>query len=168
MENYVRVTDIKTTELQKPNLGPIVYQIQGTYNGAYIMSAGTMIQLHDILIKEINIFDYKCFILSKIYSLDNIKDANIYQLIKINICDKKSNCIATASFDFVPSDNSKEISTKESRTLIEGKYQSTIYFRGKQMILQSYDNFIGNDNIITELLELLLSEEILQLLSELV
>ena len=163
-KEFIKITDLKP---HKPgnndnndlnnNIGNIdIYQVQALSNNSYasIIKVGIMANTYDVLIKKFTIFDqFNCYIISKLYSIQHIKELSkqkLIPMIKLNIC-KENNQIAYLTYNF----NSK---TDITIAKLEGNFTITIHYNNKYMILETLDAHLGNDNMMLKLTEWLLSD----------
>lgn len=177
-EEFISVTKIKSSNINQSthdkNDNPI-FQVQGNTKDAYVMNIGVMKQLHDILIKKISIPTFKCFILSRIYDMETLINANKYgiiQMIKIIICKNTddNSPVGFLCYNFHTDINIIDnISTNTTKKPIKGTFSITLHFTennsNRHINLQEYDTFCGNNNIIIDMTEWLLSDEVHKILN---
>lgn len=163
MTEYISVTKIKSTNNQDNNK---VYQVQGNCDGNLIMHVGNMKQPHDILIKEFLIPNYKCFMVSRIYDIIALTTADkhkIFQMIKIIVTDtsEHSHPAFSLCYNFQPHTNILDkISTSKSKIPVNGIFSITLHFADKYIVLRQYDTYSDNDTMMSNLIELLISDEV--------
>lgn len=166
-EEFISVTQIKSTNIQQTNK---IYQIQGIQNNGYIMNVGHMKDPHDILIKEFDIPNFKCFMVSKIYEIVTLTESdvnNLFQMIKIIICkdyDKNAK-VGMLCYNFKPKESVLDkISDQKNKILIDGIFSVTLHFADKYIVLKQYDVFPGNEHMMMHLTESLLSDDVQNLI----
>jgi hypothetical protein len=169
--NFINITQIKHNEI---NTGKPVYQVQPKKNSIIIMYVGNMSKIYDI---NISTFDtpnnFKCHMVNKIYDTESLNQQlfateSQIQLITILICINENNYpSAYLSFNFHPTKLEKEyLSTKDNIIHINGNYSISLHFNNKKVIiLDIINDFIDIDTIITNLCEVLIDEEVIDLIN---
>ena len=154
-----------------------VYQVQGieNTNTGLIIKAGVLENRHDTLIREFEILKkFKCFMVSRLYKEDElVKEHERYQMIKIIICKKDcdmNNPLAYLCFNFHPSEH--HLSTHENRIKLNGFFSITFHFMetniAKYIQLYKNEEYIGNNKMMTKLIEHLYHQNVLKVIDKLI
>ena len=169
-EKFIKISDIQTNKrnidentIHKNSID--IYQIQGIPNQslASIISVGNMVESNDILIKQFILYDdYTCYIVSKLYSIEHIKELHnhkLFQMVRMNIWDK-TKLICWLAFNFCPILTSSSSSSSSSLSLmnLEGHFSITLHYDNKYIILEELQTYCGNEIMMVKLTEYLLSE----------
>lgn len=176
MTNYINIKSLnsqqtnniydESTEDQLKNLYENcieVYQVQAIKDTSYanILKVGVMVEVNDVLIKELPLLDkYKLYLISKLYDYDRLK--NLYQaqmipMIQGNIT-YEDKPYGSVFFNFCPSES--DISTEMKK--IHGKFTITFHFQedeqNKYVELNTSETFCGNHNMMNKIVEYTLKE----------
>ena len=170
-EKFIKVTDLNINKKQCDNLDELyedcidIYQIQAIPDKPFIsiIKVGVMVEMNDILIKKFKIYDqYTCFIVSKLYSLEQIKELQnhkIFQMIRINVCNENNKVICHLAFNFCPN------TITSSFNDLEGHFSITLHYDNKYTTLEELQTYCGNENMMIKLTEWLLSDKVQSVLS---
>lgn len=190
----IHIENIKNKENDINNNSNIkkVYQLQGIQDShfCYIMEVGIINKISDILINRFNPYnkidnEIECLLVSCLHSYDTLNEFKIigqFPLIKLIVNYKnKDNLIPIAYLfiNFIYKNNNNEsiidlISTKDNKIKIDGYYSISLYYRDinknknenidNYMILKSYEQFLGNEKMIEELLFFLLDPNVYEII----
>jgi len=160
-EVYDGLTDDQLEELYEHCIE--IYQVQATLNSSNvnILKVGVMIEMHDILIKELELLDqYKIYLVSKLYDFDKLKElytAQIIPMVQGNIT-YQNEPYGSIFFNFCPSTQS----IPDELINIQGYFSITFHFKDddqhKYTELIKLDTFCGNTNMINKIVEYTLKE----------
>ncbi|QKF93632.1 hypothetical protein QKU48_gp0174 [Fadolivirus algeromassiliense] len=195
-DEFISIKDIKHNHVNEHYIdesnedeiqieGIPIYQIQSTKNSTngVIINAGIIKEPHDVLIKDVIITNYKCFIISKLYTLEQLKESEEFcrfVMMKIIIClnNKEHTPLAQLCYNFntvVHKQSNKSIldylSDNNNKKDLYGFFSITLHYtendKSKYINLDQFKNYCGPDNIITTLLKWLLDEKVKEILSKL-
>lgn len=140
-----------------------IYQVQATRDSSNIniIKVGVMVELHDVLIKEIDLLkNYKLYLVSKLYDFDKLKELYSVKMIpmvqgNITYEDKP---YGSVFFNFCP--DIQPIPNDLNN--IKGHFTITFHFKDddqhKYAELVKYDTFCGNANMMDKIVEYTLKE----------
>jgi len=158
---YDDLTDDQLKELYEQCIE--IYQIQATKDSSNIniIKVGVMIEMHDILIKELDLLNnYKLFLVSKLYDFDKIKElyaAQTIPMVQGNIT-YEDKPYGSVFFNFCPNNQTMPNELKN----IQGHFTITFHFKDddqhKYVEMANYDNFCGNTNMMNKIVEYTLKE----------
>lgn len=176
-ENYIDEIDINNLE----DNGICVYQIQSKINdkSAIIMKAGIMKEPHDVLIKELDILQFKYFIISKLYTLEQLEelsDIDRFTMIKIVICNEDKP-IAQLFYNFntiIHKQNNKLITEylSEDKKIIDlhGSFSVTLHYNEndnpKYVELENLKTYCGQNEMMITLSKWLIDDKVKEILSK--
>lgn len=197
-EEFINITDINhnrvdeefphENDLENVNeLGEAIYQVQSNKDCslAIIIKAGVMKEFHDILIKEFDILKFKCYLVSKLYTVEQLKELDQtcrFVMIKIMICSEKNTPVACLSYNFntvIHRQNKKSIidylCDKNNKIELPGFFSITLHFtekgNAKYINVEHFKTFHGQnemiDEMINKLADCLLDDKIIKILDEL-
>lgn len=158
---YDDMTDDQLKELYEECIE--IYQVQAIkdLSNVNIIKVGVMIELHDILIKELDLLDkYKLYLVSKLYDFDKLKELYNVQMLpmvqgNITYEDKP---YGSVFFNFCPSDKIMPNELKD----IPGHFTITFHFEDdkqhKYIELAKFNTFCGNTNMMNEIVKYTLKE----------
>lgn len=140
-----------------------IYQIQAIKDSSVIniVKVGVMIEMNDILIKEISLINnYKLYLVSKLYDYTKLKElynAQIIPMIQGNIT-YQDEPYGSILFNFCP--NTQII--PENLENIQGKFTITFHFKDddqhKYIELANMPAFCGNQSMMDKIVEYTLKE----------
>jgi hypothetical protein len=163
-EKFIKITDLKVNNNHDALFENCIdiYQVQAIEGKSFvtIRKVGKMVSSNDILIKKFSIYnDHNCYIISKLYSLENIKELHndkIFPMVRVNICDKNNTVICSLSFNF----HSGTTLNSSNDITPEGHFTITLHHHNKYTILKQLDAYCGHDQMMTLLTEWLLDDQI--------
>lgn len=180
LDEFISVHDLdsckQSTTDNKNNIS--VYQVQGINNSGkgIIMEVGFLETVHDVLINDFKLLKkFKGYIVSRLYTEEELIKItqngknNIFQMIKIIICENGDTMnvpLCYLCFNFVTSINDKFISTDENKIELLGKFTITFHlkdnnYNNKYIQLKQYNEYVGKEDMIKELIESLFNEIVL-------
>jgi len=175
MDDYISVCDLKNNYTEQENSIKI-YQVQSEENSktATISHVGFIKIPCDVLIKEFDILEkFHCCIISKIYSEnDFINFIDKFLFIKIAIYHNKI-LIANLCYNFntipVIQNVMNYISTTNKKYILNGFFTITMHFiendKFKYIEIEKSENFIGTNEIIQKMINLLFDDKIQEILA---
>lgn len=167
-DEYVKIVDIVKKDIED-NINK-VYQLQPHKNNALIQHVGNMLNVYDQNIHTIDIKNYKCHIVGKIYDTDKINkyvNNKCIPIITILICENNNNypsAYLSYNFNFNIL-GSEYLSTKDNKIFIDGSYSITLHLINKKCaILKTFNEYIGQDDMMEQLTMCLLDDEIFKMI----
>lgn len=158
-EKFIKIMDININKPKQHEQYVDIYQIQAINNQPFasIIKVGNMVEPNDILIKKFTIYDnYTCFIISKLYSIEHIKELHnhkLFQMVKINICND-AGVICHLAFNFCPTGATSLLNN------LEGYFSVTLHYDNKYTVLEELKTYCGNESMMIKLTEYLLSDKV--------
>lgn len=159
--NYDDMTEDQLKELYEQCIE--IYQVQATKDSSNvnIIKVGVMVELHDILIKEIELLqNYKLYLVSKLYDFDKIKELYAAQMIPMvqgNVT-YENKPYGSIFFNFCPHTQTIPDELKN----IQGHFTITFHFKdddqNKYVEMSRIDTFCGNQNMMNKIVEYTLKE----------
>ena len=183
-EKFINIGSIKSNKLDHDfvddhnNLNDLydnsiqIFQMQGKKNTSCgsIIKVGLMKEVSDILIKEFNIPKFKCYLISKIYNMETLKqlnDTGRIQMLKMNIS-KDDKTIASLCYNFNTSSHVMDYISKE----LCGFYSITLHFKENEkhkfVNMGTHEIFPGNEEMMIELTKCLLDDKTQSILNKLI
>lgn len=158
--SYKKITEIDHTKIEYKK----IYQIQPHKDNIVIMHVGNMPSLHNVNIKTVDVNDFICHFVSKIYDEELLMNTpDVLPIIQVLICinENKYNS-AHLSYNFHTSD--RTTSTKDNINKIIGKYSISLHYNNKKIIIFDDIEFIDYNTMIMDLYDLLLSDSIIAII----
>lgn len=190
-DEFVSINDFKHTHIDEQymdnlndeefeNNGITIYQLQSNKNNthAIIMKAGIMKKPHDVLINEFVIGELKCFIVSKLYTIEQLKELDEFcrfAMVKIIACDNKSSKpILQLCYNFntqIHKQNDKSIidylsdsNNKNDKKELNGFFSVTMHYfesdNPKYINLENKKRYCGRNEMIDTLVKWLITDQV--------
>lgn len=188
-EDFVSLGSLKVNHVDETyndaELGDCIdiYQFQPKMNSQYatIINIGEMHSAHDVLIKEFDINNFGCYMISKLYDIDNLKlmeESCRFHLIQLLIC-HKNNPIACIYYNFNTFDHIKNkksiidfISNQDKQIDLYGFYSITFHFKennvDKYTTIKIEKLFPGNTQMMMDMTHCVTENEIQNILKKII
>jgi len=161
-----------------------IYQLQAKKNNtnAIIIKAGIIKEPHDVLIKEFDIDKFRCFMVSKLYTLGQLQQSDEYcrfNMIRIIIYNKNQNTTPFAQLcynfnTFVHKQNNKSIieylSEPTKKIELYGFFSVTLHYNEnsnpKYINLENIKKYCGQNEMMITLTKWLLDKQVKEILNK--
>jgi hypothetical protein len=148
-ENYISLKDIINRDVQKNKKGK--YQIQSGENCNYAKINSFDKDISDICIFEKEIEDFNCSLIQYSLSDDDINNNN-FIMIGYLIKNKNNTVIGSLDLIFNPKNKIK----REFKKILKGDFRIILSNNNNEKkIIKTLDYYVGNNNIINLLTEIL-------------